>query len=122
MYPNQETLRRIRDIYYKRYQLSIIATAAVYLMNGIEAYVDAHLKNFDVSEDLSLMLGKPAVSTDFPTPYLLTSQPSAGFTLIGLRHRLHESKRFCIFQHLPLIVNFQFSGEDCHHRIEVTFQ
>jgi len=89
MYPNQETLRRIRDIYYKRYQLSIIATAAVYLMNGIEAYVDAHLKNFDVSEDLSLMLGKPAVSTDFPTPYLLTSQPSAGFTLIGVRYRLH---------------------------------
>lgn len=89
MYPNQETLRRIRDIYYKRYQLSIIATAAVYLMNGIEAYVDAHLKNFDVSEDLSLMLGKPAVSSDPVAPYFLSHQTSAGYTLIGIRYRLH---------------------------------
>lgn len=60
-YPNQESLRRIRDIYYKRYQLSIIATAAVYLMNGIEAYVDAHLKNFEISDDLSLRWGYPQV-------------------------------------------------------------
>ena len=58
-YPNQESLRRIRDIYYKRYQLSIIATAAVYLMNGIEAYVDAHLKNFEISDDLSLRWATP---------------------------------------------------------------
>ncbi|MBY5960060.1 hypothetical protein KUV50_18050 [Membranicola marinus] len=57
-YPNQESLRRIRDVYYKRYQLSIIATAAIYLMNGIEAYVDAHLKNFEISDDLSLRYGK----------------------------------------------------------------
>ena len=58
-YPNQESLRRIRDIYYKRYQLSIIATAAIYLMNGIEAYVDAHLKNFEISDDLSLRWATP---------------------------------------------------------------
>ena len=61
-YPNQESLRRIRDIYYKRYQLSIIATAAVYLMNGIEAYVDAHLKNFEISDDLSLRWSYPQVA------------------------------------------------------------
>lgn len=62
-YPNQESLRRIRDIYYKRYQLSIIATAAIYLMNGIEAYVDAHLKNFEISDDLSLRWATPQVPT-----------------------------------------------------------
>lgn len=89
MYPNQETLRRIRDIYYKRYQLSIIATAAVYLMNGIEAYVDAHLKNFDVSEDLSLMFGKSSFSSDIAPPYFISNQPLPGYTLIGIRYRLH---------------------------------
>ncbi len=62
-YPNQESLRRVRDIYYKRYQLSIIATAAIYLINGLEAYVDAHLKNFEISDDLSLRYGKPVDRT-----------------------------------------------------------
>jgi len=85
-YPNQETLRRIRDIYYKRYQLSIIATAAVYLMNGIEAYVDAHLKNFDVSEDLTFMFG----NSDPPVVLLPDlSFPNQSYTIIGVRYRLH---------------------------------
>ncbi|WP_236980688.1 DUF5683 domain-containing protein [Membranihabitans maritimus] len=56
IYPNLNTLSSIRDTYYKWYQLSIIVTAAIYLMNGIEAYVDAHLKNFDIGEDLSFTI------------------------------------------------------------------
>lgn len=86
-YPNQETLRRIRDIYYKRYQLSIIATAAVYLMNGIEAYVDAHLKNFDVSEDLSLFMISEADPRFTLPPDLSFSVKT--YPLIGVRYRLH---------------------------------
>lgn len=80
-YPNQESLRRIRNIYYKRYQLSIIATAAIYLMNGIEAYVDAHLKNFEISDDLSLRWSTP----DFQTPVQgsIASTPRV-FPVIGL--------------------------------------
>lgn len=84
-YPNQETLRRIRDIYYKRYQLSIIATAAVYLMNGIEAYVDAHLKNFNVSDDLSLLYGRQD-----PFPVVLPASGTlAYYPVIGIRYTLH---------------------------------
>lgn len=80
-YPNQESLRRIRDIYYKRYQLSIIATAAIYLMNGIEAYVDAHLKNFEISDDLSLRWTTPEFQA--PMTGTFASSPMV-FPVIGV--------------------------------------
>ncbi|GAA5222217.1 DUF5683 domain-containing protein [Membranihabitans marinus] len=70
LYPNDETIKRIRDIYYKRFQLGIIGTAAVYLLNGVEAYVDAHLKNFEISEDLSFgpgtSNGPPIITSTIP--------------------------------------------------------
>ena len=41
--------------YYERNkELSIIMTVAVYILNIVDASVDAHLFDFDVSEDLSL--------------------------------------------------------------------
>lgn len=82
-YPNQESLKRIRDIYYKRYQLSIIATAAIYLMNGIEAYVDAHLKNFEISDDLSLKWSTPHFPYTLPT--LSVTSPQV-FPVIGVNY------------------------------------
>lgn len=86
-YPNQESLRRARDQYYKWYQLSIIATAAVYLMNGVEAYVDAHLKNFEISDNLSLRYGFPQNSkTGFSSSAMNTSTT---FSIIGISYRLH---------------------------------
>ncbi len=51
---SDEGLKAIRDIYRKRMEQSYFGTFFVYLLNGIEAYVDAHLQNFDISEDLSL--------------------------------------------------------------------
>ena len=54
------TLKNRRD-YYRRYRdICIIAIAAVYVLNVIDAYVDASMMHFDVSEDLSMQL-KPAV-------------------------------------------------------------
>lgn len=84
-YPNQESLRRIRDIYYKRYQLSIIATAAIYLMNGIEAYVDAHLKNFEISDDLSFRFGSVERR---PGIYAQYSYSPTVLPLIGIAYKL----------------------------------
>ena len=40
----------------KARQLSIVLFSFAWLGNSIEAYVDAHLKEFDVSEDLSIRL------------------------------------------------------------------
>lgn len=84
-YPNQESLRRIRDIYYKRYQLSIIATAAIYLMNGLEAYVDAHLKNFEISDDLSFQLGVLNADQNIYNTHSLTQRV---FPVVRLAYRL----------------------------------
>lgn len=43
--------------YYQKYRdISIMLGALVYLLNIIDANVDAHLKTFDVSDDLSFQL------------------------------------------------------------------
>ena len=43
--------------YYQKYRdISIMLGALVYLVNIIDANVDAHLRTFDVSDDLSLQL------------------------------------------------------------------
>jgi len=53
---NVNTLRVLRDQYDKYTQLSYIGTVLVYALQGVEAYTDAHLMNFDIDEDLSLQL------------------------------------------------------------------
>ena len=44
----------IMEYYERNKELSIIMTLAVYILNIVDASVDAHLFDFDVSEDLSL--------------------------------------------------------------------
>lgn len=51
-----ERFRRFRD-------LSVIGFSLGYLITGVEAYVAAHLKDFDVSDDISLRF-KPMVRPD----------------------------------------------------------
>ncbi|MCS6904621.1 MAG: DUF5683 domain-containing protein [Bacteroidia bacterium] len=51
-YPNPQTLLVFRDFYRRNRDLSIIACALTYVLSAIEAYVDAHLRYFDVSENL----------------------------------------------------------------------
>lgn len=48
-------LRNIRDTYDKRRQSAYIFVFLAYILQGVEAYTDAHLKTFDVDEDLSLI-------------------------------------------------------------------
>lgn len=51
--------------YYKKYRdIAIMAGAFVYILNIIDANVDAHLKTFDVSDDLSLNI-KPYTGFDY---------------------------------------------------------
>ena len=50
----QEDLKRRKD-YFRRFRdLSIIITVGVYALSMVDAYVDAHLFDFDISPDLSL--------------------------------------------------------------------
>lgn len=52
--------------YYKRYRdLSYIGMAALYVLNIIDATIDAHFYDFDISDDLSFRL-EPVVLQPFP--------------------------------------------------------
>ena len=72
--------RRIRDGFDKNRQLSYIGIFALHLVQTAEAFVDCHLKSFDVSEDLSMRI-RPKLGT------LGNSQPYLG---IGLTFQLSD--------------------------------
>ncbi len=52
-----EKLRTIKDYYRRNLELSYILTGALYILQVLDATVDAHFINFDVSEDLTLEVG-----------------------------------------------------------------
>ena len=57
----QKTMKNKRD-YYRRYrEVCIIAMVGVYLINIVDAYVDASLAHFDISPDLSLDVSPAAI-------------------------------------------------------------
>ena len=49
-------LKNLRDSYRRNRDLSILLTAGVYIFQAVDAHVDAHLKDFDISDDLSVEL------------------------------------------------------------------
>ncbi|GAB3200253.1 hypothetical protein ABID22_003120 [Pontibacter aydingkolensis] len=51
-----ENLRYSRDFYRRNRDLTILLSVLAYGLNIAEAYVHAHLKDFDVSEDISLQV------------------------------------------------------------------
>jgi hypothetical protein len=54
-------LIRAQRFYARNKEISILVTAGIYALNIIDANVDAHLAQFNVSEDLSL---RPSVNFD----------------------------------------------------------
>ena len=46
-------LQRAQTFYRKNKELSLLITIGIYALNIIDANVDAHLKQYNVSEDLS---------------------------------------------------------------------
>jgi hypothetical protein len=54
------TLERGRDFYRRNRDLSMAGLAAIYLLNVIDAMVDANFFTYDISDDLSMQI-KPAV-------------------------------------------------------------
>ncbi len=53
---NVTSLRNIRDSFDKNRQLSYIGFVIVYALQAIEAFVDAHLQNFDTEEDIGFKI------------------------------------------------------------------
>jgi hypothetical protein len=54
--------------YYRRYRdLSAFCFVGVYLLSVIDAYVDAHLSDFDISPDLSMKVEPALINSEGPT-------------------------------------------------------
>ncbi len=53
---SKDQLNTLQHYYHRYRDLSVIGAAALYLLNIVDANVDAHLFTFDVSEDLSFRL------------------------------------------------------------------
>ena len=47
-------LKNLKDSYRRNRDLCIILTAGIYLLNILDAHVDAHLQDYDISDDLSM--------------------------------------------------------------------
>jgi hypothetical protein len=49
-----DQIKIIRDDYRRYFQMNVLFAAGLYTLNIVDAYVDAHLKTFDVNESLSM--------------------------------------------------------------------
>lgn len=65
---NLESLRFTRDGLRNRRDLIYVAVGLAYGLNAIDAYVFAHMRSFDVSEDLSMRTTIEPGLTAFATP------------------------------------------------------
>jgi hypothetical protein len=77
---NANDFRRLRDRYDKNRQLSYIGIFALHIIQTAEAFVDCHLKSFDVSDDLSMQVG----------PKMGMTGDGSSFVGVGLRFSLNN--------------------------------
>ena len=72
-------LKNLRNSYRRNRDLCIILTAGMYILQIIDAHVDAHLRDYDISKDLSVSLS-PVVGYSYNrmSPY------SGGGTTLGM--------------------------------------
>lgn len=82
---SDENVRSLRNQYRKNLELSSFGLIAAYIFNAADAFVSAHLKPFDVSDDLTLEFG--------PT---LSNNPNELQTMgVGLKLKLkNKNSRF----------------------------
>ena len=76
-------LKNLRNSYRRNRDLCIILTAGLYVLQIVDAHVDAHLRDYDISRDLSV-----SISPAFGYSYNPISGYSGGATMgmnIGLR-------------------------------------
>ena len=76
-------LKNLRNSYRRNRDLCIILTAALYILQAVDAHVDAHLRDYDISKDLSVSL-TPAIGYSYNrmNPY------SGGGTTLGMNLNL----------------------------------
>lgn len=72
-------IRNLRNNYRRNRDLCIILSAALYVLQIVDAHVDAHLKDYDISDDLTMNL-EPLVNYAY-IPNLGANRPVFGFNL-----------------------------------------
>jgi hypothetical protein len=80
-----ETAKWYRDVYRRYRDYSIVATAAFYLLQIIDANVFAYMHDFEVSDDISMGV-EPAVISPY-NEFAMINGPSSGMgqNAVGLR-------------------------------------
>ncbi len=73
---SDDNLITLTDFYRRNRDLSVVLTAGIYLINVLDAMVDAHLYEFDVSDELSIRV-RPEVYYTRQTGYT----PAVGIRL-----------------------------------------
>ncbi len=75
-YETAEQLKNGTDYYRRNFELTCILTGVWYVLNIIDASVDAHLMDYDINEDLSVQVQPGMVRQPFAS-----RQPIAGVTM-----------------------------------------
>jgi hypothetical protein len=76
---NTSFLKNLRNSYRRNRDLCIILTAGLYILQIVDAHVDAHLRTYDISKDLSVSLS-PTIGYSYNrmSPY------TGGGTTLGM--------------------------------------
>lgn len=83
--PTRDALSRSRAQFRRNRDLCIILTGGLYILSVIEAHVDAYLKDFDVSDDLSMRVEPTMI--DMSRFY--AANRSSGYPGVGLSMKLN---------------------------------
>ncbi len=74
---NAEKLRSIKNFYLRNLEISYIATAIFYILQVVDAAVDAHFFYFDVDDNLSMQVMPSMWQNPYQKPL-----PTAGLSLV----------------------------------------
>lgn len=78
-----ETAKWYRDVYRRYRDYSIVATAAVYLLQVIDANVFAYMHDFEVTDDITMNIEPTIIAPD--NAYAINRPYGAGQNAFGLR-------------------------------------
>ncbi|MDD2286137.1 MAG: DUF5683 domain-containing protein, partial [Paludibacter sp.] len=73
---SDDNILSLKQYYQRNMEFAIAATTIIYVLNIIDAAVDAHLFYFDISEDLSLQM------SPYVAPASILQSSNAGFAFV----------------------------------------
>lgn len=73
-----ENVLAMRNYYRRNLEITVAVTAILYALNILDAYVDAHLYYFDISDDLSMNIF-PKIHTNYYQASFKYQQPSLNY-------------------------------------------